>query len=506
MTDKFHKDAHLAMASAFEESAARGQTCTGSEHILLGLMTEGAGIAEVAVRYVGLSRDALRVEVSKVSPPADVKGVSDASLSSEAKNLLQVAWDESRQLGDGFIGTEHLVLAILRDSRCSAHHILTELAIDRETLRTCILQLVQQRKLGVDISKLSLPISSPSRPALEPRLPNDPELLSKVVLQPAETEGFSLRAKQVLQQAAIEAAALDWPVIRPIHIVMGLFADPGSIAVQALEQCEVTLEKLRVHAKTVAGLGPGLVSPEIKLMDDSISALLVARTQAERRGKAEIEPEHILFGVAVSISLITQGGKLLDTLHSLMGEDVRSRPIVANSQPLAYETVTVQNLAQPESLPDTPRTEVTDWFSDSAIEAMVIAIDEARRLGHTSVDRATILLALTHAQITGSAKILQSVGLTPEAARSRVTLLSNHTGGLQNDISQARELELSPAAKHFLELSWRQAAIFGRIIKPEHFLLAMLKAAKSADPQLLDTVGLDIEKLKSEIFQQIDGC
>ena len=187
-----------------------------------------------------------------------------------------------------------------------------------------------------------------------------------------------------------------------------------------------------------------------------------------------------------------------------MGERIKSEVRGASTLEPAYEAVTVESLAQPEYVPVVPRTQVTDWFSDSAIEAMGIAMDEARRLGHTSVGRATILLALTHAQITGSAQILQSMGITVDAARSRIGVLSNNTAPLPNDLSKEEEVELSPAAKHFLELSWRQAAIFGRIIEPEHFLITLLQAAEGSDPELLRALGLNVDKLKSEIFQQID--
>ncbi len=382
MFDKFHKDAHLAMASALEESAIQGHGSVACEHILVGLMNEGAGIAEIATSSVGLSRDKVRAEILKLCPTTYTYTFAEASFTPGAKTVLQLAWDESRKLGDGFIATEHLLLALLRESDGLANQVLKELGVDPRTLKTLVFQLIQQRKRGNDIDKIQLPMSSSQSPRPTPatRVHSDPEFLMKVVVKPDALEGFSEQSKQVLQQAAIEAATSDWPFIRAIHIVMGLFVHPDSTAVKALEECQVTLQKLQDYSKTVPGRGPGLISPEMDFMQDALSSLQVARTQAELRGKTKIEPEHILLGVAVSISLITQSAKLLDTLRLLMGERIKSEARDASTREPAYEMVTVESLTEPEYVPAVPRTQITDWFSKSAIEAMRIAMDEARQL------------------------------------------------------------------------------------------------------------------------------
>ena len=287
MFDKFHKDAHLAMASAFEESATQGHGCVAYEHILVGLMNEGAGIAEIATSSVGLSRDKVRAEIVKLCPTTSTYTFAEGSFTPSAKTILQLAWDESRRLGDGFIATEHLLLALLRNSDGLANQVFKQLGVDPQTLRTLVFQLIQQRKFGTDSEKIQLPISpsqSP-RPPLATRVHSDAVFPMKVVVKPAALEGFSEQSKQVLRQAAVEAATLNWPFIRAIHIVMGLFVHPDSIAVKALEDCQVTLQKLQDYSKTVPGRGPGLISPEMDFMQDALSSLQVARTQAELRGK-----------------------------------------------------------------------------------------------------------------------------------------------------------------------------------------------------------------------------
>ena len=125
---------------AQEESRRLGSKFVGTEHVLLGLRGEGAGIAAQVLRAHKLSLRKLREEVGKLSIIGVGPSPIEIPFTVRAKTLLEVSWDTARELGHTYIGTEHLLLGLLSTHGCVAIQSLERLNIDVERIKTDVFE------------------------------------------------------------------------------------------------------------------------------------------------------------------------------------------------------------------------------------------------------------------------------------------------------------------------------------------------------------------------------
>ena len=129
--EQFTQRAESAIENARVEAAALGHSFVGSEHLLLGILAEPDALGERVLRRCGADRDTLRrlaaEEMGCGAPGAPAQG-----LNAEASRLLEAAGREAKRCGRGFIGTEHLLLAILCDESCGASRLLRRSGADAD--------------------------------------------------------------------------------------------------------------------------------------------------------------------------------------------------------------------------------------------------------------------------------------------------------------------------------------------------------------------------------------
>ncbi len=144
MFDRLTERARLVMKRAKEEAARIGRGHAATEHILLGLIAEGEGVAASAMRNMGLNLDSLRMEILKSIAHDSVSGVSGStiSLSPSAKRAIEFAYQEAQAFGVNFIGTEHLLLGVIRENEGLAARVLASHGIDLIKARSEILRLM----------------------------------------------------------------------------------------------------------------------------------------------------------------------------------------------------------------------------------------------------------------------------------------------------------------------------------------------------------------------------
>ncbi len=143
MFDRLTERARLVMKKAKEEAAAIGSHHAATEHILLGLISEGEGVAATAMRNMGLNLEALRSEILK-RIPREGSGAQDTTipLSPSGKRAIEFAYQEAQAFGVNFIGTEHLLLGVIRENEGLAARILAEHNVDLIKARSEILRLM----------------------------------------------------------------------------------------------------------------------------------------------------------------------------------------------------------------------------------------------------------------------------------------------------------------------------------------------------------------------------
>ncbi|HUU57533.1 MAG TPA: ATP-dependent Clp protease ATP-binding subunit [bacterium] len=136
MLDKFTARARKVVLIAREEATRLHHDAVGTEHILLGLIREGEGGAAIVLRKFGLSLEMVRRQVEKLVPPGGgMRTVGDIPFTARAKSVIGHAVEESGLLNHNYVGTEHLLLGIIRETESVAVKVLTHLNVDPDDLR-----------------------------------------------------------------------------------------------------------------------------------------------------------------------------------------------------------------------------------------------------------------------------------------------------------------------------------------------------------------------------------
>src|SRR6202166_5413892 len=130
MFERFTQKAIKALMLAQEEARRRDHHSGGAEQILLGLIGEGTGIAAKTLKSMGVNLKDARIEVEKIIGRGSGFVAVEISFTPRAKRVLELAWDEARQLGHNYIGTEHLLLGLIREGEGVAARVLENLGAD----------------------------------------------------------------------------------------------------------------------------------------------------------------------------------------------------------------------------------------------------------------------------------------------------------------------------------------------------------------------------------------
>jgi len=139
---RFTKRAQRVLHLAREEAQRMNYPYVGTEHLLLGLIREGEGVAARVLAEMGIDAEKVRQAVTQMVEPAEAPGILEVTLTPRAKRVLELAIDEARRLGHNYVGTEHLLLGLIREGEGVAAQVLTGMGADLERTREKVLQLL----------------------------------------------------------------------------------------------------------------------------------------------------------------------------------------------------------------------------------------------------------------------------------------------------------------------------------------------------------------------------
>ncbi len=142
MFGRFTERAQKVVVLSQEEARRLGHNVVGTEHILLGLAAEGEGVAARALQSMNISLDAVRSEVEKVIGKGEHPPQGQIGFTPRAKRVLELAFDEARQLGHTYIGTEHILLGLIREGEGVAAQVLKNLGADLDKVRRQVVELL----------------------------------------------------------------------------------------------------------------------------------------------------------------------------------------------------------------------------------------------------------------------------------------------------------------------------------------------------------------------------
>ena len=144
--DRFTKRARHVLTLAQEEARSFQHNYIGTEHLLLGLVREGEGIAAQVLRNLGVEVNQVRSAVEAIIGRGDRIVLGEVGFTPRAKKVIELAVDEARRLNHRFIGTEHLLLGLIREGEGIGAGVLESLGVRLDQARTEVLRVLRQNQ------------------------------------------------------------------------------------------------------------------------------------------------------------------------------------------------------------------------------------------------------------------------------------------------------------------------------------------------------------------------
>jgi ATP-dependent Clp protease ATP-binding subunit ClpC len=141
MFERFTDRARRAVVLAQEEARMLSHNYIGTEHILLGLIHEGDGVAAKALESLGISLDAVRQQVEEIIGQGQQAPPGHIPFTPRAKKVLELSLREALQLGHEYIGTEHILLGLIREGDGVAAQVLVKLGADLNRVRQQVIAI-----------------------------------------------------------------------------------------------------------------------------------------------------------------------------------------------------------------------------------------------------------------------------------------------------------------------------------------------------------------------------
>jgi ATP-dependent Clp protease ATP-binding subunit ClpA len=324
--DRFTERARKAITLAQEEAQRFNHNYIGTEHILLGLVREGDGVAGRVLWDMGIELTKIRSAVEFIIGRGERQVMGEIGLTPRAKKVIELAVDEARRLGHHYVGTEHLLLGLIREGEGIAAGVLESLGIKLERVRTAVIKV----------------LGSPN-PSSWPQEPGDP--LTERVQRESESHGsardlahepthqfdrFTERARGVLTRAQEEAQRLGQNWIGPEHFLLALAREDGGVAAKVLSNFGIALAKVREAVESTVGHGEQQGTGEVGLTPRAKKVIQLSVDEGRRLGHHYVGTEHLL------LALIREGESVAATVLESLGvtlEKTRSEIVRVLSQP-----------------------------------------------------------------------------------------------------------------------------------------------------------------------------
>jgi ATP-dependent Clp protease ATP-binding subunit ClpC len=142
MFERFTDRARRVVVLAQEEARLLNHSYIGTEHILLGLIHEGEGVAAKALESLSISLEAVRNQVEEIIGQGGSSPSGHIPFTPRAKKVLELSLREALQLGHNYIGTEHILLGLIREGEGVAAQVLVKLGADLSRVRQQVIQLL----------------------------------------------------------------------------------------------------------------------------------------------------------------------------------------------------------------------------------------------------------------------------------------------------------------------------------------------------------------------------
>jgi ATP-dependent Clp protease ATP-binding subunit ClpA len=441
MFDRFTDRARMVMGLARQEAQRFNHDYIGVEHVLLGLVDEGCGVAADVLKNLDVDPKRVRREVEKhMTPGTTMVTMGLLPFTPRARKMLELALEEASGLGHNYIGTEHLLLGLVREEKGIAAQVLRTLNLRLEDVREEISELLGQDDEGEE---------------------------------PVDTAGpLTTRARHAMELASLVAHHFQHEAIGTEHILIGII-DGGS---GGSELPRLLLARLR--AETDKLMTPGtahLTRAPVALTTAARTALDHAFLAARDLGADRVDIGHLIAG------------------------------LIRENDGIAARVLAAAGITPKEALDALPRCPPSrpaqagksgfDRFADRSRKALGLARMESQRLNHDYIGTEHVLLGVVAASTAANA-LLRKLGVDPERVRAETG--SRLTPG-KTPVTTG-QLPFTPAAKRALELTLEEANALGHdSIREEHLLLGLAREGTGTAAQVLADLGVTVDALRREI-------
>ena len=336
--DKFNERARKVLSLSQEEAQRFNHNYIGTEHLLLGLVREGEGVAAQVMSMLGVELQKVRVLVEHIVGRGDRVVLGEIGLTPRAKKVIELAVDEARRLNHHYIGTEHLLLGLLREGEGIAAGVLQSLGVNLEKVRTTTILVLANKGRNPDrapTQSTEAPIYSSTAVhasgftsanmremavrlrAEADRIEGMAQMLDQSTPPPSAPQPPSYarsvdpEALEVLRLARVEALRAHHDYIGAEHLLLGILQIIDYPEIVILATHGVDLEQTRAALDTMMGHGTNATFGA-PLTPRARNAIEIAFVVAKQHQQMPLRPEHILFGV-----LAAEDGSIVDLLTAM---------------------------------------------------------------------------------------------------------------------------------------------------------------------------------------------
>jgi ATP-dependent Clp protease ATP-binding subunit ClpA len=281
--DRFNDRAKRVLALAQDEAIRFNHNYIGPEHLLLGLVREGEGVAARSLDSLGVELSKARTAVEFLIGRGDATASpSEITLVPRTKKIIELAIDEARKLGHSHVGTEHLLLGLIRESGHTASGVLESFGVAAETVRERVIET-----LGSGAHSQEMRTAPPAAVTFT---------ATRFGASPV-ADRLSGGAAAALARAYWEAGRLNHEEVGAAHLLIALM-EPASVWIRrVLEQLNVRAEDIVAAAEARVPRREGPSPAGLKQSNDLEAALARAAAVAASRGSPLVRPEHLLLAL-----------------------------------------------------------------------------------------------------------------------------------------------------------------------------------------------------------------
>jgi ATP-dependent Clp protease ATP-binding subunit ClpA len=461
----FTDRARQVMQLANQEAKRFNHEYIGTEHILLGLVQEGTGVAAHVLKNLGVDLYQIRMEAEKiVETGPDRVSMKRLPMTPRAKKVIEYSMEEARHLNHNHVGTEHILLGLLREQEGVAAHVLMNLGLKLEDVRKEVLNFLGQesREAETNISLERLDqheqITKPAREAL---------LLAQ-------------KYAQLLRHAAIDTE----------HLLLGLAEEGTGIAAKVFESLGIDMREISQRVEQLVQPGPDQAGASDALPLSPRAQRVVQQAAREARGfdQSHLCTEHLLLGLFHERDGIAY--QVLSGL-GLNADDIRERIWDLLGPSLAGKTGS--------------RLGRTPWHEKLTARAgtvLSLAQEEARRLNHEYVGTEHLLLVLTRSSRSAAAAVFEHLRIDRLAVHAEVEKIAAPLPTREPEPT----LPTSPLARRVLQYAFEEAlALDQPLIGTDHILLGLLRADQGVAAHVLTHLGMHTDEIRDLLRKGLPG-